>query len=85
MDECELNNGGCSISPFVQCINTGVSELSLIDISINRCNKIGLINVFLRVRQSVALVRLDIQAMADIVFERQMRRVNVITQTFVTR
>ena len=24
VDECRINNGGCSLSPFVQCINTQV-------------------------------------------------------------
>jgi hypothetical protein len=24
LDECRINNGGCSISPLVQCINTQV-------------------------------------------------------------
>jgi hypothetical protein len=24
IDECQVNNGGCSVSPLVQCINTQV-------------------------------------------------------------
>lgn len=29
IDECETNNGGCSLAPFVQCINTRVRNVIL--------------------------------------------------------
>lgn len=28
IDECEVDNGGCSVSPKVECINTRVSYLT---------------------------------------------------------
>ena len=27
IDECQMNNGGCSVTPLVQCINTQVQYL----------------------------------------------------------
>lgn len=30
VDECETNNGGCSLSPFVPCINTRVRFWSIV-------------------------------------------------------
>jgi hypothetical protein len=30
IDECEINNGGCSVSPRVECINSRVNDNLLI-------------------------------------------------------
>lgn len=35
IDECVENNGGCSMAPFVTCINTRVSSVDVLDEMIN--------------------------------------------------
>lgn len=74
IDECESNNGGCSTSPFVQCINIRVSATIRIYIQRYSTSQQFILSstiavvLFFRVHQNVQPVRMAIRAMDDFVF-----------------
>lgn len=68
IDECETNNGGCSTTPFVQCINTRVCRKGEKSRFLVKYWKI-FVEILCRAHQSVHRVLTVIQAMVVFVFD----------------
>lgn len=81
IDECETNNGGCSLSPFVTCINTQVrfSVNTPCTQSIRYTLFYGG-EIYFRVHQNAVHVHLDTLAMVNFVYEQKVQRINVRIQ-----